>query len=61
MPSRPFPEHRNTRLWSAVEASVNELIATRELTVNTEKDYVIGFVCQELIAKKVVVPVTPAP
>jgi hypothetical protein len=54
-PSRPFAEFRNSRLWSAVEASIKELVATHEVTINTAPDYVIGYLCQELMAKKLVV------
>ncbi|HEV8218315.1 MAG TPA: hypothetical protein VGP95_20840 [Gemmatimonadaceae bacterium] len=54
-PSRPFAEYRNSRLWSAVEASINELVTTRELAIHTAPDYVIGYLCQELVAKKLVV------
>ena len=54
-PFRPFAEYRNSRLWSAVEASINELVATDEITLNTAPDYVIGYLCQELVAKKLVV------
>ena len=61
MPSRPFDEHRNTRLWSAIEASINELIATREISVNTATDYVVGYLCRELVAKKVVASAEPSP
>ena len=55
MQSRPFDEHRDTRLWSAIEESINELIATREVSVNTATDYVIGYLCQELAARKLIV------
>ena len=57
MSSRPFAEHQNTRLWSAVQDAVNELIASREITVNTGTDYVVGYLCRELVAKKLVVSV----
>ena len=61
MPSRPFAEHRDTRLWAAVEASINELIATHEIAVNTATDYVVGYICQELVAKKLVaVAISPS-
>ena len=55
-PSRPFDEYRDTPLWAALEATVTELIATRELVVNTAPDYVIGYLCQELAAKKLILP-----
>lgn len=56
MSSRRFDEYRETRLWSAIEATIAELVATRELTVNTAPDYVIAFLCEELAAKKLIVP-----
>jgi len=55
--SAPFDEYRDTPLWSAVEATVKELVATRELSVNTAPAYVIGYLCQELAAKKLIVGV----
>ena len=55
MPSRNFEEHRDTPLWAAVEATITELAASREVSVNTAPDYVIGHLCQELVAKKLIV------
>ncbi len=55
MPSPQFAVHRETQLWSAVEAALSELIATREVSINTAPDYVIAYLCQELVAKKLVV------
>lgn len=54
MSSRPFTEHRDTRLWSVIEESIKELLATREISVNTATDYVVGYLCQELTAKKLI-------
>jgi hypothetical protein len=55
MSPRPFVEQRDSRLWEAVEAAISGLTATREISVNTGSDYVVGYICRELIAKKVVV------
>jgi hypothetical protein len=55
MSSRPFAAYRDTPLWSAVETTIGELTSTREVSVNTATDYVIGYVCQELVAKKLIV------
>jgi hypothetical protein len=52
--SRPFDDYRDSALWAAVEGIVLELIATREIEVNTSPDYVIGYLCRELTAKKMV-------
>ena len=54
MPSRPFAEHRDTPLWSVIEESVNELMLTGEVSVNTAADYVVGYLCQELVARKLI-------
>ena len=54
--SRPFPEHRGTPLWKAVERTIAELTTTGEISVNTAPEYVVGYLCRELVAKKLVVP-----
>lgn len=56
MPSGGFDEYRDTPLWAAIEATIAELAASREISVNTAPDYVIGYLCQELLAKKLIVP-----
>jgi hypothetical protein len=61
MSPRPFAEHRDTRLWAAIEEAISELIATREISVNTASDYVVGYICQELVAKKLIVAETTSP
>lgn len=53
-PSRQFDDIRDTRLWHGLEASIKELVATREITVNTASDYVVGYLCRELLAKKLI-------
>ena len=55
MSAHPFSEYRNTPLWSAIEDIIADLVASRELAVNTAPDYVIGYLCQELMAKKLIV------
>lgn len=52
--TRPFAEERHTALWRAVDATLAELVATREITINTAPDYVVGYLCRELTAKRVV-------
>jgi hypothetical protein len=53
--SSPFDEYRDTPLWRAVEETIAELVATRELQVDTAPEYVIGYLCRELTAKRIVV------
>jgi hypothetical protein len=48
-----FDEYKDTPLWRVVAAAVAELEATREITVATGPDYVIGYLCQQLVAGRV--------
>ena len=52
--TRPFDEYRDTPLWNAIEHTIAELVATRELQVDTAREYVIGYLCRELEAKRVI-------
>jgi hypothetical protein len=53
---RPYAEYRDTPLWHVVTAALAELEATREITVATAPEYVIGFLCQRLVSGRVVEP-----
>ena len=55
MTSRQIAEHRHTPLWAALESAIAELAASHELSVNTAPEYVIEYLCRELLAKKLVV------
>ena len=52
--TQPASEYRGTVLWSALQAIVTELAATGEVAINTGPDYVIAYLCHELVARKVV-------
>ena len=52
--TRAFAEYRDTPLWRALARVLADLEASREVTVATAPDYVIGYMCRELAAKKVV-------
>ena len=60
---RPFAEYRDTPLWHALASVVADLEASREVVVATAPEYVIGYLCRELVAKRVVDPraLTPDP
>jgi hypothetical protein len=58
---RPYAEFHDTALWRAVADALRDLQASGEVTVGTAPDYVIGFVCRELAAKRVVDPAAVSP
>jgi len=51
--TKAFDEYKDTPLWRVVAAAVAELEATREITVATASDYVVGYLCQQLVAGRV--------
>ncbi|HEU4642374.1 MAG TPA: hypothetical protein VFS44_07945 [Gemmatimonadaceae bacterium] len=51
---QPYTEYRDTPLWAAVERVLADLEASGEVAITTAPEYVIGYVCRELAAKKVV-------
>jgi hypothetical protein len=52
--SRARSQFQHTPLWAAVASMIAELQATGEVRIDTEIDYVIDFLCRELVAKRVV-------
>lgn len=52
--TRPFDEYSESALWTAVQETLQELIATREIAINTAPAYVVGYVCRQLHAKGLV-------
>jgi hypothetical protein len=48
-----FDEYKDTPLWRVVAAAVTELEATREIVVATAPEYVIGYLCQQLVAGRI--------
>ena len=53
---RPFAEYRDTPLWHVVAAAVAELEATKEIAVATAPEYVVGYLCQQLVQRGATAP-----
>jgi hypothetical protein len=50
-----YAAYSDTPLWNALAGALADLEASREITVATAPEYVIGYLCRELAAKSVVV------
>jgi hypothetical protein len=50
----PLDELRESAVWSALQRMLAEMVATKEITLNTAPDYVVSYICQELRAKGLV-------
>jgi hypothetical protein len=51
---QPASEYRDSMLWSALQSILTELTTSGEIAINTAPDYVIAFICRELVAKNAV-------
>ena len=52
----PYAEYNDTPVWRAVAAAVRELEANKDVMLHTAPDYVIGYLCQQLVMRKLLVP-----
>jgi hypothetical protein len=55
-PAKPFAEYVDTPLWRTIAAAVRELEATHEISIATAPEYVIGYLCQQLVVRQTIVP-----
>jgi hypothetical protein len=53
---RQYDEYKDTPLWRSLAEAVAELEANKEIVVATASDYVVGHLCQRLIAAQLVAP-----
>ena len=51
---QPASEYRDSMLWFALQGIVSDLTTSGEIVINTAPDYVIAYICRELVAKKMV-------
>jgi len=50
----PYTEYRDTPLWQALAGALAELEASKEITIATAPEYVVGYLCRELAARRIV-------
>jgi hypothetical protein len=52
--SRARSQFQHTPLWAALASTLADLQSTGEVRVDTNVDYVIDYLCRELVAKHMV-------
>ena len=52
----PYAEYRDTPLWRTVAAAVAALEGEGEVVVATAREYVIGYLCQQLVVRRLLAP-----
>ena len=50
--AHPYAEYNDTPIWRTLAAAVRELEANGDVVVQTAPDYVIGYLCQQLVVRK---------
>lgn len=54
MPVVESDEYRDTPLWDVLAEAVNELIAVGDLSTNTGPDSLVAYLCQQLVAARLI-------
>jgi hypothetical protein len=49
----PYARFEETPLWREIDAALGELERNRDLHVTTKREYVVGFLCQQLATAQV--------
>ena len=52
--SHPYTEFEGTALWKAIDAALAELEQNRDVKLSTAREYVVGYLCQQLASRKLV-------
>lgn len=52
--TRPYEPLQGSHLWQGLMVAPRELQATREVELKTSEDHVVGYLCQELVARGLV-------
>jgi hypothetical protein len=52
----PYSEYERTGLWAAIDAALADLEQNRDVELSTAREYVVGYLCQQLAARQVVAP-----
>ncbi len=52
----PYELYRGSQLWKIIEKAVSDLVDNNDLTENTRRDYIVGFLCKRLQAAELTAP-----
>ncbi|MGE6369886.1 hypothetical protein ACQKDB_12230 [Planococcus kocurii] len=47
--SHPYIKFEHTELWGKVNQIIDDLIENQDIEVTTKKEYVVGYICENLI------------
>jgi len=44
----PYDAYRETDVWKVVEEAISDLVYNHDVIENTQRDYIVGYICQKL-------------
>ena len=47
--NHPYKDLEKTKLWVKIEKALNDLEENKDVEIKTRPEYVIGFLCKELL------------
>jgi hypothetical protein len=47
----PYIEFENTNIWNIVEQALDNMIENKDVLLQTQKEYVVGYLCKQLKEK----------
>jgi len=50
--THPYVKLEGTPIWIAVEAAINDLVENSDLVESTAHDYIVGYLCQKIVAER---------
>jgi hypothetical protein len=51
-PPHPYVRYENTELWKALEKGISDLVENQDLKELEQRDYIVGYLCKVLTARK---------
>lgn len=54
--TQQYNQFIDTPVWRTVAAAIAELEKNKDLTITTAPEYVVGFLCQQLVVRRIVGP-----
>jgi hypothetical protein len=44
----PYKKYKGTERWKRVQRAIRSLVANKDIIEQTPREYIVGFICQEL-------------
>ena len=52
--NHPYSEFERTPLWKSIDSAIAELERNRDVELSTMREHVVGYLCQQLAAQRIV-------